>query len=340
MRIKGKYLSRFLGYGLLFYISMRVLVLDWYQVTSSSMENTLLPKDMIVVNKLHYGTLLPRSPYDINIFSVLVYLVGWGRNRIRADWWRPYRLWGYDEIKNGDIIVYEYPQKFNFYVKRCVGIAGDTLEVKSSKVIINGKTQATLPTYKKNYRFKIDDYFDFSQKTDTMNLYPYQLRVMPKESQWWRADIGVGDLKHLEAAGLAKQASPLYAQRQVYDLFATLPNTSWTIDDLGPFVIPRKGWTMVLNERNYLLYKSIIQQYEQKDIKKEGDTFLIDGTPQQHYTFGEDYYFMMGDHRYDSRDSRYLGFVPKHKIIGKATYVLYSFYQDTFRWSRFLKKLK
>ena len=118
----------------------------------------------------------------------------------------------------------------------------------------------------------------------------------------------------------------------------------WSIDNFGPLVVPAKGMKILLNEKNYILYNKVINVFEKSDITARDGIFFINGVSAASFTFSNNYYFMLGDNRHDSNDSRYWGFVPDANIIGKPVIVLFSFDPDEyglkkFRWSRFLKKI-
>jgi len=119
----------------------------------------------------------------------------------------------------------------------------------------------------------------------------------------------------------------------------------WNIDYFGELVIPKKGVTVQLDSNNIYLYKRIIDTYEENNLKQNGNTFVINNNTTSSYTFKMDYYFMMGDNRHNSSDSRFWGFVPKNHIIGKAQNILFSINKsensdERYRWNRIFKKIE
>jgi signal peptidase I len=114
----------------------------------------------------------------------------------------------------------------------------------------------------------------------------------------------------------------------------------WTSDRFGPLWVPAKGATVTLTLENLPLYERIIDQYEGHDLRVEGEQIFIDGIPTTSYTFAMDYYFMMGDNRHNSADSRFWGFVPEDHIVGKALFIVFSKGNDGVRWDRIFKKIE
>ena len=125
-------------------------------------------------------------------------------------------------------------------------------------------------------------------------------------------------------------------------IFPFSPDYKWTRDNFGPLWIPRKGSTVQLTKENLPLYERIIAVYEGNDLKVTGDKIFINGEEAQSYTFQQDYYFMMGDNRHNSLDSRYWGFVPEDHIVGKPALIWLSIdgnkkFPNNIRWRRFFK---
>jgi signal peptidase I len=117
------------------------------------------------------------------------------------------------------------------------------------------------------------------------------------------------------------------------------PLFKWSVDNFGPVVIPAKGMTVSLNEENYILYRDVINGFEDTPITAGDGRIMIHGTEASSYTFRNNYYFMLGDNRHDSRDSRYWGFVPENNIIVKAVLILFSNGNDGLKWNRFFRKI-
>jgi len=125
-----------------------------------------------------------------------------------------------------------------------------------------------------------------------------------------------------------------------HQLYPKRGNFNWTIDDYGPLVVPFKGWTIELNPVNFELYRRTIQRLEKDRITKTDGEYFLNGIQVEKYTFQQNYYFMMGDNRPNSNDSRYWGFVPEENIVGRADLVLFSYHRGKFNPKRFLKRIK
>ena len=132
------------------------------------------------------------------------------------------------------------------------------------------------------------------------------------------------------------------AKESSTDVFPNDTSYSWTQDNFGPLWIPAKGTTVELTIENLPLYRRIIEQYEGHTLATKGNEIIIDGAKTTEYTFAMNYYWMMGDNRHNSADSRFWGFVPEDHIVGKASFIAFSRDRSngTIRWSRMFKKIR
>jgi signal peptidase I len=230
-------------------------------------------------------------------------------------------------------------------VKRCTGIAGDVLEIRGGVVYINGRMQDqpfhSQLLYQVTTRGQVLDAaimkemyaVDISnaQEVTTVDKNVFEMLLTPEAA-----------IK-MKTNGLALEVKPLLDPKGDPKYKGTLfPYTEkllWTLDDYGPVWIPRKGSTLQLTAENYALYERAIRVYEHNKLESNGDQFFINGKAQQTYTFKMDYYWMMGDNRHQSQDSRFWGFVPETHIVGKPSVIWFSF-ENGPRWNRLFKTVR
>jgi signal peptidase I len=260
------------------------------------------------------------------------------------------RMLGNGDINAGRPLILNDPDQYPIivrpvdkqenYIKRCVGIAGDTLQIKNQVVYINGQAMP-LPGYsetnyivvtggqqldetvmKDEYDIDINNGEEF-QQTGVANRYAMLLTAIARDKM----------LK----SGLAKNITPyLDSSKMVYPYD---PQYNWTKDNYGPFWIPKKGATLVLNAFNYPFYERAIRDYEKNKLEMRDGKFFINDKESTSYTFKMDYYWMMGDNRHQSQDSRYWGFVPEDHVVGEA-WMIWMSWKNGVRWSRLFKKIR
>ncbi len=333
-----KFILRLL-FLILVILSFKIFVFGVFRIPSSSMENTLFPKDIILVNKLKYGPRLPRSPFDILFINIAYYYNENARKRFKEYWWPYKRFSGIDTIKKGDVIVFNSLFRKDFIlVKRCVAVAGDTLQIKNGIVYNNSKV-FKVEAAKYRYKFKVKHKTVFDNAIDSLNLGHIKFSVI-RHNNYLKAILSqdeVEKIKNLESIENFQISLDPYRPKRKF--LAKLPNKNWTFDTMGPFVIPKKGLQINLNYENYLLYEKTINKFEKVNIKHDEGKFYVNGEITTTYTFKKNYYFMMGDNRKASSDSRVWGFLPEENIIGKVQCVLFSNYKNKFQWNRLLKSI-
>ncbi|GAL89707.1 signal peptidase I [Jejuia pallidilutea] len=303
------------------------------------MENTLFPNDVILVNKLKYGPRIPRSTFDIPFLNIGCLFNKNKRKSIKEYWWPYKRFSGTAYIKQGDVIVFNSLWEENFIlVKRCVAISGDTLHIENGIVYINDKV-FKVDDAKYRYKFKVKDKKAFYNALDSLSLSYINFSVIRKNN-FLKAILSndeVEKIKKLES--IENFQISLDPFRPKKKLLAKLPNKNWTYDNMGPFVIPKKGLQIDLNYNNYLLYRQTINKFEKANIQHIDGEIYVKGKVAKTYTFKKNYYFMMGDNRKATSDSRAWGFLPEENIIGKVQCVLFSNFKNKFQWNRLLKPI-
>ena len=232
------------------------------------------------------------------------------------------------------------------YVKRCIGIPGDKLEVRDCQVYINGQKAVNPDRIQFMYLVSHPNGLQLSKKErKSLNINEEDMQQVDINRYVYR--LNAEQKKLIEKKGFDVQLLSDDAGKYDPDIFPHDSNYQWNKDFFGPLTIPQKGMTVQLTPGNIALYEKVIRNYEGHDLKVDGDRILIDGQEATSYTFAMDYYFMMGDNRHNSADSRFWGFVPEDHIVGKASIVWLSI--DKFktwsdkgkvRWKRMFRKIR
>ncbi|MBQ4202040.1 MAG: signal peptidase I [Bacteroidales bacterium] len=348
----------------------------WFQsfkIPSSSMESSLYTGDHLFVSKLTYGARLPMTPLTIPFTHNTI---GRGESYSTSVQWKYKRLPGIRKVRRGDYVVFGFPNgdtvlskapvedyytmvrymgrenainafgpvivrpmdKKDHYVKRCVALPGDTLEVRDGLVWVNGEQQTVWPGVQLSYQVVTTGRELNPKIVDEMGLNVKELQFSPALPGYPEIPLTasmlekVKGMKNVVSVECALQTDSL-RWREVFPFSAEY---NWTRDYYGPLWIPRKGATVELTESNLPLYERIIRDYEHSDVQAA----LNAGS----YTFKQDYYFMMGDNRHNSLDSRYWGFVPEDHVVGRPAVIWLSTdagrkFPKNIRWGRFFKFL-
>lgn len=355
-----------------------------FKIPSSSMESTLFTGDYLFVSKVTYGPKVPETPLTIPF----THNVFFGKESYSTLIHNDYRrLKGLREVRRGDCVVFNFPHgdtvltrypsedyynwvrnagkeftiatagplkvrpvdKEDHYVKRCVAVPGDSLEVRDGFVYINGEQQQIYPGVQLAYTVVTNGQRINSMTLEKIGVDQDGLMYDEQLPGYRGMTLTAGMLKEIAACPAVVSAEP---ELDVYppdypdsylSIFPFSEEYRWTRDFFGPLWIPKKGETVSLTVDNLPLYRRIISTYEGHDLKVDGEGRIsIDGQEASSYTFGQDYYFMMGDNRHNSLDSRYWGFVPESHIVGRPALVWLSTignksFPANIRWRRFFK---
>lgn len=322
-------------------ISIRIFLIEVYNIPSGSMENTLVPGDKVLVSKLAVGPRMPKSRFEIPWINLLFYLDRSANAKTNSTEWNYNRLSGFNPIRRNDVIVFNFPDDENtFFIKRCIALPGDSLNIKGGKTFINGKILAEPLLSKSNYIFYLNNSHLFSKLIDSLHIQSYGFYTSSKGISTVAA-LSESQLKAFEHVSFVDSIKKVNIN---YDSIPRcFPHDNrfhWTIDNFGSLSIPKSGMKVQLTEKNLAMYQQIMRKYEKQKLDIKDGIAFIDQKKAETYTFHHNYFFMMGDNRHNSIDSRSWGFVPEEMIVGKATVILFSNDQTGFKWSRTMKQIK
>ncbi|MFT3702357.1 MAG: signal peptidase I [Agriterribacter sp.] len=360
---------------------IRTFIFEAYVIPTGSMEKTLLVNDFLFVSKLSYGPRLPNTPLAIpfvhhtapivntksylewiklpykriwstaverNDVTVFNYPVG---DTVVGEYQSNYSYYDalHDQyadnreaiMERGDIIVRPVDKRENF-IKRCVGIPGDTIQLKEAILYVNGQPAYVPPNSATKYDVKTkgqvldEDVLknDFNVEMDSergqykaLSSNTYEITLTAEEAERMKK------LPYVES--VTKQI--ISFTPQVFPRDTT--QYKWSEDFYGPVWIPKKGITITLTKENIPFYRRVISVYEHNKLEETNGKFIINGKETNQYTFAMDYYWMMGDNRHNSQDSRFWGFVPEDHLVGKASLIWFS-WDGGPRWKRLFRSIK
>lgn len=361
-------------------VPLKLYFFGVYVIPSSSMEQTLMVGDYIYVSKVHYGPKMPNTPLSFPFVQNTMPLTQDVPSYLEWIKWPYKRIAGFDTVKRNDVVVFNFPagdtvatieptanyhdivraigheeiarqspiiyrpvDKRENYIKRCVAVAGDSLMVKDGVVYVNGKEQEGFPGIQ--YRYLISTSEPLGAKVfEDLHINPEDMSYSQTTNRYVISltDKGVDVIKSIPSVTEVVR----YLNYQPTD--ATFPHNTalypWTDDFYGPIWIPRAGVTVPLTLENLPLYERIIKNYEGNSLEVRDGKILINGSAVEGYTFQMNYYFMMGDNRHNSLDSRFWGFVPDDHIEGRASFIWLSITQGKnifsgMRWDRIFNSI-
>lgn len=325
--------------------------MEAFTIPTPSMENSLLVGDFLFVSKYHYG---PRTPKTLLQFP-LTHQKIWGTEmQSYLDYIQlpQLRLPGITSIQREDVVVFNFPDedhpvdlKTN-YIKRCVAIPGDILEIDQKQVIINGEPLTNPPNMQYSYNV-ISDSNVRTRVFKNCGVLDDPIAVQGGYVIYATEEA----VTCLENYDFIKSVNILERQKgdsEYGESWPVLSEFSWNADYFGPLEVPSKGKTIEINRENLIKYGKVIRNFEgysKEDVVMDDTTLSILGENITSYTFKQDYYFMMGDNRHNSLDSRFWGFVPENHVVGKGFIIWLSIDKDgkflsSIRWNRILNLIR
>jgi signal peptidase I len=313
-------------------IILRTFFFGAYRIPTPSMEKTLLTGDFLIVTKLAYG---PRTPMTLSVPFTDIYMPG-----VNLPW---FRIPGYSEIERDDIVVFNYPidvapisVKTN-YIKRAVGMPGDRISIEDKVLYVNGEYAENFETLMYNHRVQTRERIRLSASKvreagasivqSGSNSYIINMtEEVAEQMEGW------SEIETVEKFVLPDDYDGF--SRRGFNFSRGFANH----DNMEEFTVPYNGMEVELASDNWHLYQDLVERYERNSVQRDGDHFIINGEETNRYVIQQDYYFMMGDNRDDSEDSRYWGFVPDDHVIGKAGIIYFSWDGERFlpRFNRML----
>ncbi len=315
---------------------IRALFFEAFRIPSESMEDTLRVGDFVLVSKFHYG---PRLPVTIGLPFTNMYLDG---TELPA-----MRLPGFKKVDRNDVIVFNVPaedvpvDRKTHYIKRVIGLPGDTLRIVNKVATTNGAALPMRDDMKQMWIARpARGGLHLLRKLKEVGV--YQLIQPQRQGDPIKFEASVAVANEVKAwaeiDGLEANVRGPSFRARVFP-----PHSSFSMDNYGPIYIPQRGDTLMLNEGNWSIYKDLIVRHERHDAAQIApDTYEIDGQQSNVYVVEQDYYFVMGDNRDSSLDSRTWGFVPRDHVVGKALMVYFSWdaLREKVRSDRIFKPIR
>jgi signal peptidase I len=332
---------------------IRWIFMEAYVIPTPSMERSLLVGDFLFVSKIEYGPRTPKTPIQIPLTHAKI----WGTeipsylDVVQLPQWR---LPSFGKVERNDVVVFNYPPEFKHpkdlrthYIKRCVAIPGDVIEVKNAEVIVNNGDSEAPSLMQLRYFIETEQVIR-DRVFANYKIWEYYQGVSPSGKRGYMVLTTSESANQMKTLDFVNDIYPLIEEYDRVEprIFPDARYYKWNADYYGPLEVPYSGMTIDIDEYTIAKYGSTITDYEDLDeVRTEVDELFINGNKVTEYTFTKDYYFMMGDNRHNSEDSRYWGFVPEDFIVGEASFIWMSIDDkagllNKIRWNRLFKSIE
>lgn len=343
-----------IGFAVIAATILRTFLIEAYTIPTSSMEKSMLIGDFLFVSKVAYGPRVPMTPIAFPLVHHTM-PIGNGKSYTEAVKLPYHRMKGLGEIKRNDCVVFNWPaetlgrpvDKKENYVKRCVGVPGDKIELIDAQLMVNDAPQEEPEGMKKQWHYNVStkgtglnpnilyEKYDITEGGYGRNKNEYNLTLTNESRDAIQNFTNVTSVKRQYEKG------GIYADY----IFPHDKNFKWNVDNFGPITVPAAGETVSITTENLSIYKDIIERYENNKLEVVAGEIYINDKVATTYTFAMDYFWMMGDNRHNSADSRFWGFVPENHVVGKALFVWMSWDKNAkglnkIRWNRLFSSVK
>ena len=341
---------------------IRMFLIEAYVIPTPSMEGSLLVGDFLFVSKAHYGIRTPMTVFQFPLIHNQVPLLG-TESYLKSPKLGYHRLPKITNVKHNDPVVFNYPEgdsvyvtqqrtysvydlrrgfapknlpkitslktrpidKKDHYIKRCIGLPGDKLEIKNTQVYLNDQEIENPENMQLAYAVRYSDN-SFKNQLDELGVNQNEINASSKIPNAGGYSLNTKQVQKLKDSypGITfemEERGPEPRRLFPHDP-VNFPN--WSVNNYGPIAIPKAGESIVITPKNLALYKRIISVYENNELEIKNGRIFINGEQTTKYTFKQNYYWMMGDNRHNSEDSRVWGFVPEDHVVGKPLFIWFS----------------
>ena len=349
---------------------LRTFFIEAYTIPTPSMEKSLMVGDYLFVSKTSYGPRVPITPLSFPLVHHTLPFVG-GKSYSEIIKLAYHRMSGWSDanensaigVERNDCVVFNWPaeregrpiDKKENYVKRCVAIPGDEVKIENGTLFINGERETRHDWMKQQRRYfvKTKNGLNKEKLYQDYDIYPTDIQNIRGTKNLYVINCTEAAITDLETKIYVDSISTTGSQGNIFkskimnpDGFMVHSDYQWDEENYGPITIPKMGTTITLTSENLVIYKQVLKRYEGEEMGNV-DAFQnikteIKENGSANYTFKQNYYWLMGDNRQNSADSRFWGYVPENHIVGKALFIWMSYdkYGKGIRWERLFNSVK